>query len=256
MSLVSGELSVDESLCDIERDAVLESAVALHPPGVLVVPHPHALRMPALVFAVGIPTGDVYVVHAAVVVGGTFVLVPLARCQSRSHVADAQDGQFANLAFINELLHGLVIPGVAQIKVDSGNAVVLFNQVHNFPFLVDGVGNGFLRKDVLMAPDSFLYLFFSGICQSKKADSLYAPVVKDFLFIGYDSGRRGKVSCQFSGSRIGIADICDVPSAAFLHFLPIHLPHSAEPYQTNFYFHGRWILNIYSYSIIGVDWIT
>ena len=30
-------------------------------------------------------------------------------------------------------------------------------------------------------------------------------------------------------------------------------PHSAEPYQTNFYFHGRRILNIYSYSIIGVN---
>ena len=188
MSLVSGELSVDESLCDIERDAVLESAVALHPPGVLVVPHPHALRMPALVFTVGIPAGDVYVVHAAVVVGGTLIFVSLARCQSRSHVADAQDGKFANLAFIDKLLHSLVIPGVAQIKVDSGNAVILFNQVHNFPFLINGVGNGFLRQDVLMAPDSFLYLFFSGICQCKKTNSFYTLVIKDFLFIGYDSG--------------------------------------------------------------------
>ena len=32
MSLVSGELSVDEALCDIEGDAVLERTVALYPP--------------------------------------------------------------------------------------------------------------------------------------------------------------------------------------------------------------------------------
>lgn len=75
MSLVSGELSVDEALCDIEGDAVLERTVALYPPRVLVVPHPHALGMPGLVFTVGIPAGDVYVVHAAVVVGGTLIFV-------------------------------------------------------------------------------------------------------------------------------------------------------------------------------------
>ena len=188
MSLVSGELSVDEALCDIEGDAVLERTVALYPPRVLVVPHPHALGMPGLVFTVGIPAGDVYVVHAAVVVGGTLIFVSLARRQSRSHVADAQDSQFANLAFIDKLLHSLVIPGVPQIKVDSGNAIILFNQVHNFPFLINGIGNGFLRQDMLIAPDSFLYLFFSGICQCKKTNSFYTLVIKDFLFIGYDSG--------------------------------------------------------------------
>ena len=188
MSLVSGELSVDESLCDIEGDAVLERTVALYPPRVLIVPHTHSLRMPGLVFTVGIPAGNVYVVHAAVVVGGTLIFVSLARRQSRSHVADAQDGQFANFAFIDKLLHSLVIPGVAQIKVDSSNAVILFNQVHNFPFLVNGIGNGFLRQDVLMASDSFLYLLFSGICQCKKTNSFYTLVVKDFLFIRYDSG--------------------------------------------------------------------
>ena len=35
---------------------------------------------------------------------------------------------------------------------------------------------------------SFLYLFFSGICQCKKTNSFYTLVVKDFLFIRYDSG--------------------------------------------------------------------
>ena len=89
MSLIFGELSVNESLCDVEHDAVLESAVALHPPGVLVIPHPHALRMPGFIFTAGIPAGDVYVVHAAIVVGGTFILVSLARRKPRSHVTDA-----------------------------------------------------------------------------------------------------------------------------------------------------------------------
>ena len=80
------------------------------------------------------------------------------------------------------------LPLAVQIKVDSGNAIILFNQVHNFPFLVNGIGNGFLRQDMLIAPDSFLYLFFSGICQCKKTNSFYTLVIKDFLFIGYDSG--------------------------------------------------------------------
>ena len=35
MSLVSGELSVDEALCDIEGDAVLERTVALYHQGSL-----------------------------------------------------------------------------------------------------------------------------------------------------------------------------------------------------------------------------
>lgn len=187
MSLVSGELSVDEALCDIEGDAVLERTVALYPPRVLVVPHPHALGMPGLVFTVGIPAGDVYVVHAAVVVGGTLIFVSLARCQSRSHVADAQDGKFANLAFIDKLLHSLVIPGVAQIKVDSGNAVILSirSTISHSLSMVSAMG--FSVRMCLWLRTAFS-IVLSGICQCKKTNSFYTLVIKDFLFIGYDSG--------------------------------------------------------------------
>jgi hypothetical protein len=42
-------------------------------------------------------------------------------------MADTQNSQFTNLAFGNELLHSLVIPGIAQVEVDSGNFVILLD---------------------------------------------------------------------------------------------------------------------------------
>ena len=117
VGLVLGQLSVDVALRDVEYHAVFERAVALEPPRVLVVPHADRLRVPCLVFRAGVPAGDVHVVHAAVVEGRTFVFVSLAGCESRGHVADADDRQLADLALRDEVADGLVIPGIAQIEV-------------------------------------------------------------------------------------------------------------------------------------------
>ena len=78
VSLLLGQLPVDEALGDVVGHAVLECAVALQPPGILVVPHPHSLCVPGLVFAPGIPACDVYIVHPAIMECGPFVFVPFA----------------------------------------------------------------------------------------------------------------------------------------------------------------------------------
>ena len=78
VGLVFGKLSIDEALCDVIDDAVLEGAVTLQPPRVFIVPHADGLCVSCLVLGVGIPAGDIDVVHAAVVEGGSFVFVSLA----------------------------------------------------------------------------------------------------------------------------------------------------------------------------------
>ena len=67
MSLVFCKLAIDEALCDVVDNAVLECSVTLQPPRVFIVPHTDSLRVSRLVFRVGIPAGDVDVVHSAVV---------------------------------------------------------------------------------------------------------------------------------------------------------------------------------------------
>ena len=110
MSLVFGKLPVNEALGNIENHAVGESAVALYPPGVLVIPHIDSLRVPALVFTPGIPPRNVNVMHPAVVESRPLMFVPLARHKPRSHVADAEDGQLPDFTLLDVMLHVLVVP--------------------------------------------------------------------------------------------------------------------------------------------------
>ena len=77
--------------------------------------------------------------HSAVVEGGSFIFVPFPRCESRSHVADAQDGQFTDLSLVYKLLDGLMVPGITEIQVDGRETSGFFSDVHYFPFFVDSV---------------------------------------------------------------------------------------------------------------------
>ena len=144
VGLVLGQLPVDVPLRDVEDDAVLERPVALQPPGILVVPHPDGLCVPAPELRAGVPAGDVHVVHAAVVEGRSFVFVPLAGCQPRGHVADPDDGQFADLALFDEVFDGFVVPRIAQVEIDRREHVALLGQFDCLPLLFDAFGNGFL----------------------------------------------------------------------------------------------------------------
>src|SRR4029079_2264777 len=75
VGLVFGKVAIDKALGDVEDDAIFEGAVALHPPGVLVIPHANALGVPGFVFGAGVPAGDVDVMHPAVVEWRAFGLV-------------------------------------------------------------------------------------------------------------------------------------------------------------------------------------
>jgi len=110
MSLVFGKLPVDEPLSNVENHAVVKSAVALYPPGVLVIPHVDPLRVPALVLTPGIPPRDVDVVHPAVMESRPLMFVPLSRHKPRSHVADSEDGQLPDFTLLDVVLHALVVP--------------------------------------------------------------------------------------------------------------------------------------------------
>ena len=71
--------------------------------------------------------------------GGAFIFVTFARCETRSHVADSQNGKFADLALINKLFDSLMIPGVAEIQIDGRKTTGFLGDVYYFPFFVYGV---------------------------------------------------------------------------------------------------------------------
>ena len=81
------------------------------------IPHLDALGVPGVVLAAGVPAGDVDIVHAAVVEWRALGLVAFAGHVAGRHVADADDGKIADLAFLDEVDDFLVVPGVAIEEV-------------------------------------------------------------------------------------------------------------------------------------------
>ena len=233
MGLGLGQLAVDMPLGDVEHHAVLERAVALQPPGVLVVPHPHGLGIPGLEFRLGIPACDVHVVHAAVVERGTFVFV--ARSQSRSHVADPDDGQFADLALGDEIFDRIVIPGVAQVEVHRREQGRVLGQLDGLPFVFDTVGNGFFSDDVLARGESPLDLRFARVGQSEQPHDLHFGIVENNLFVIHNLRPGGQFARQVPRFGADVADVRNVPPAAFLHLVEVETSHSAEADKANFY---------------------
>src|SRR5690606_22036972 len=122
----------------------------LHPPGILVVPHADALGVPGLVFALGIPAGDIHVMHAAVVEWRAFRLVALGGHVAGGHVADAHYRQVADLAFGDESLDFLVVPGIAIEQVDRNKAVAGLDPPAQIPLGLAVGGDGLFRKNVFV----------------------------------------------------------------------------------------------------------
>ena len=71
--------------------------------------------------------------------GGTFIFVTFAWCEARSHVADSQNGQFADLALIDKLFDSLMIPVFAEILIEGRKTTGFLGDVYYFPFFVYGV---------------------------------------------------------------------------------------------------------------------
>ena len=63
MGLVFRQLPIHKALGNIENNPILECAMALKPPRVFIIPHPHSLRMPSLIITTRIPSGYIHIVH-------------------------------------------------------------------------------------------------------------------------------------------------------------------------------------------------
>ena len=185
------------SLGNVEYDAVLERAVALEPPRILVIPHADGLCVPGLEFRFGIPACDVHVVHAAVMERRALEFVSFARGQPRCHVAYADDRQFADFALCDKILDGVVVPRIAQVKVHRREDFGLLGQRDRLPLLFHRVGDRFLGDDVLPARNCFLNLLRAGIRQCEQPDHLNLGVVEYDLFVGYYFRPGGEPLGQF-----------------------------------------------------------
>ena len=186
--LVECELTIDEALCDVVDDAVLEGPMALQPPWVFVVPHANGLSVSCLVLRIGIPTGYVDIVHAAVVEGRAFEFVPFSWGESWCHVADAYDGEFAYLSALDEVLHGLGVPCVSEVEVDGAELVCRLLELDHVPFLAEFVGEWFLADDVFASLDCFLYSACSCVSQGEEAHALHFGVVPEVAFVWGEDG--------------------------------------------------------------------
>ena len=87
-------------------------------------------------------------------------------------MADAQDGQFADFSFVDELPHGVVIPRVAQVEVDAADQSAGFRHVHHLPFFLYRVGYRFFGQNMFPVSNRLFDLFFPRVCQGEKSYKL------------------------------------------------------------------------------------
>ena len=171
--------------------------------------------------------------HAAVVEGRTLVFVSFAGCESRGHVADADDRQLADLALRDEVADGLVIPGIAQIEVHRREQGRFFGQLHGLPLLFGAFGDRFFRNDVFPGGDGLFDLFLAGVGQGEKPHDLDLGIVENHLFVGDDFRSGSQFMRQLPGFGRKVADIYDIPFSAFLHFVEVETSHSSETDQAD-----------------------
>jgi hypothetical protein len=215
--LILRKMAVDEALTDVEDDSVDESAVNLHPPGILVIPHGKALGVPGLVFASCVPTCDVDVVHAAIVKGRALGFMALEGHVARGHVADANDGEVADFALCDELLNFLVIPGVAVEQINRDETVAGFDFADELPFGFDVGRDGLFGKHMLAVGQGLADLLRTGICQGEQADGVDAGISKDGVGSAVDDGVRSVLRGEVAGLAADIVDRSHFPQGAFLH---------------------------------------
>ena len=159
--------------------------------------------------------------------------MPFARDETGRHVADAHDGQFADLTLCDEILDRIMIPRVAQIEVDGGEQGRAFGHFDGFPFVLYAVGDGFLGDDVLACGKSLFDLRFAGVGQGEESYDLNRGIVENELFVGDDLRSGSEFMRQIAGFGAGVADVGDLPLSAFAEFLEVETAHAAEADQSD-----------------------
>src|SRR5690348_1357596 len=169
-------MAIDETLRNVEDNAICECAVRLYPPGILVAPHANALRVPGLVFTLGVPARDVHVMHAAVMKRRALGIMALERHVSGRHMTNANHSEFSNLAVCDETLNFLVIPSVAVEQIHSYEPITRLNFANQLPFRGNVCTHRLLRQDMLAAGQSLTNLERPRIGKREQANDINGTV--------------------------------------------------------------------------------
>lgn len=101
-------------------------------------------------------------------------------------MADADDGQLADLAPVDELADRLVVPRIAQIEVDGREERGLLDKLYGLPFVFDAIGDGLFGDNVLSGGDGPGDLFRTRVGKGAQGDGLDRRVVEQLPFVGHD----------------------------------------------------------------------
>ena len=165
VNLVLSQLAIDKSLSNVKHHTIFERTMTLNPPRVLIVPHINTLSMPGLKITLGIPTGNIHIMHTTIVESRTFIFVSFTRHQTRSHMTNTQNSQIPYFTCLNKLLDRIMVPGITQIKINSRKLVIILNHIHYFPLSINTICNRFFGNNMFALSNSFRYLILSGIGQ-------------------------------------------------------------------------------------------
>ena len=171
----------------------------LNPPRILVVPHANALRVPGLVFAVGVPAGDIDIMHAAIVKGRPFGIVSFHGHMPGRHVADTDHSQITNLGLGDKPLYIFVIPRIPIEKVDRNEAVAGLDLAHQLPFGGHVGAERLFGQNVLAARQSSVDLLRPRVSQGEQSHHIDGGIGKDSIGSLVDGGVGDILPCELTG---------------------------------------------------------
>ena len=113
--------------------------------------------------------------------------MPLSRRQAGGHVADADNGQLANLAPPDKFLDRVVIPRATQIKIHRAQRLGFLHATHGLPLALDRIRHRLFRHDMLPASHRLPDLPQAGIRQGEQSDDLNLRVLENLPLVRDDA---------------------------------------------------------------------
>ena len=104
-----------------------------------------------MIFASSKKTRQTYIMHPAIMEGGTFSLVAFSRSQSWCHVADADNGQFTQLSAVDNTAKFVAVPRIQQIHIHCAEQPMtlgFFASFNHLPLMFNAISQGLFRDDV------------------------------------------------------------------------------------------------------------
>jgi hypothetical protein len=154
--------------------------------------------------------------HAAIVKGRPFGIVSFHRHMAGRHVADADHGQVANLAFGDKPPYIFVISRISIEKIDCNEAVAGLDLAHQLPLGGHVGGKRFFRQHELAARQSLADLLRPRVCQGEEADHINGGIGEDRIGSFVDGSPRDILPCELPGRRADVVHRRDFPKLALL----------------------------------------